>query len=391
MSGLEPSRIDRVLASWWADWILAGVILAVGLWDVWRGAVPGPRWLTAGSLLIACAAIGHWRRRRPLLTFVIAAALVTVPTLVAGRSSETLGLVLLLVTCFYALGRYASTRGAAVGFVVMIWATDVHDRNNPDMHSLSDARFTPMLFAVVWVIGFSFRTRQLREDQLRARAEHLERERALTAEVAAAAERARIARDLHDVIGHHVSVMIVQTQGALTVLDTDPGRARRAMTAVETSGREALGEMRRVVGLLRHDGGADERLSPRPGLADLPALAAQMRVTGLNTTLRIEGTPPPGGESVDLTAYRIVQEALTNTVKHAHASQADVRVCYGPDAIDVSVSDDGRGCAEPVGLGHGLAGMRERASLYGGIVTAGDGPAGGYSVTAHLPLHTPVS
>src|SRR6266702_203088 len=324
MSGLEPSRIDRVLASWWADWILAGVILAVGLWDVWRGAVPGPRWLTAGSLLIACAAIGQWRRRRPLLTFVIAAALVTVPTLVAGRSSETLGLALLLVTCFYALGRYASTRGAAVGFVVMLGATAVHDRLDPAVHSLSDARFTPMLFAVVWVIGFSFRTRQLREDQLRARAEHLERERALTAEVAAAAERARIARDLHDVIRHHVSVMIVQTQGALTVLDPDPGRARRAMTAVGTSGREALGEMRRVVGLLRLDGGAHERLSPRPGLADLPALAAQMRAAGLNTTLRIEGTPPPGGESLDLTVYRIVQEALTNTVKHAYASQADI-------------------------------------------------------------------
>ena len=129
-----------------------------------------------------------------------------------------------------------------------------------------------------------------------------------------------------------------------------------------------------------------EQLSPRPGLADLPALAAQMQAAGLSTTLRIEGTPPPGGESLDLTAYRIVQEALTNTVKHAHARQADIRVCYGPDAIDVSVSDDGRGCAEPAGLGHGLAGMRERASLYGGIVTAGDGPAGGYSVTAHLPL-----
>ena len=110
--------------------------------------------------------------------------------------------------------------------------------------------------------------------------------------MAAAAERARIARDLHDVIGHHVSVMIVQTQGALTVLDTDPGRARRVMTAVETSGGEALGEMRRVVGLLRHNGGAQERLSPRPGLADLPALAAQMRVAGLSTTLRIEGTAP---------------------------------------------------------------------------------------------------
>jgi signal transduction histidine kinase len=272
----------------------------------------------------------------------------------------------------------------------MLGATAVHDRVDPAVHTLRDAAFTPILFAVVWVIGFAFRTRQLREDQLRARAEHLERERALTAEVAAAAERSRIARDLHDVIGHHVSVMIVQAEGALSVLDTAPGRARRAMTAVETSGREALGEMRRALGLLGREG-AREPLSPRPGLDDLPTLAEQMRAAGLSTTLRIEGKPPPGGQSVDLTAYRIVQEALTNTVKHAHASRADICVCYGPDAIDVSVSDDGCGCTEPARPGHGLAGMRERASLYGGTVTAGNVPAGGYSVTAHLPLTTPLS
>ena len=333
--------------------------------------------------------LGPVAPRRPLLTFVIVAAMLTVPTLVAGRFSETLGLFLLLVTCFYALGRYASTRGAAVGFVVMLAATAVHDRVNPAVHTLRDSAFTPMLFAVVWVIGFAFRTRQLREEQLRARAEHLERERALAAEVAAGAERSRIARDLHDVIGHHVSVMIVQTQGALSVLGTDPGRARRAMTAVETSGRQAIGEMRRMVGLLGRNS-AREPLSPQPGLNDLPTLAGQMRVAGLNTTLRIEGEPPPGGESVNLTAYRIVQEALTNTVKHAQASRADICVCYGPAVIDVSVSDDGRGCTQPACTGHGLAGMRERASLYGGTVTAGNGQAGGYRVTAHLPLTAPV-
>jgi signal transduction histidine kinase len=390
MSGLELSRIDRALASRRADWVLAGAILVVGLWNVRQGGVPGPRWLTAGCVLVACVALGQWRRRRPLLAFVIVASMLTVPTLVAGRSSETLGLFLLLVTCFYALGRYASTRGAAVGFVVMLVATEVHDRVDPAVHNLRDSAFTPMLFAVVWVIGFSFRTRQLREEQLRARAEHLEREQALTAEVAAGAERSRIARDMHDVIGHHVSVMIVQIQGALAVLDTDPGRARLAMTAVETSGRGALGEMRRVLGLLSQHG-APEPLSPQPGLNDLPALAGQMRMAGLSTTLRIEGTPPAGGQSVDLTAYRIVQEALTNTVKHAQASRADICVCYRPDAIDVSVSDDGRGCTQPAGIGHGLAGMRERASLYGGTVTAGNGPTGGYRVTAHLPRSASVS
>jgi signal transduction histidine kinase len=211
----------------------------------------------------------------------------------------------------------------------------------------------------------------------------------------AALERERLARELHDVIAHSVSVMTVQSTAARRVLEDDPARAAVAMEAVERTGREAMGEMRRMVAVLRPAAQA-ELLTPQPGIEDLPALVDQMREAGLDVTMTTEGNPHHVPVAVGLSAYRIVQEALTNTLKHAGPVRAGVRVRYTPETVEIECRDDGGNGTPAAGQngvtgpgqngGHGLAGMRERASLLGGEVTAGPQPQGGFRVSARLPL-----
>jgi signal transduction histidine kinase len=198
-----------------------------------------------------------------------------------------------------------------------------------------------------------------------------------------AEEQARIARELHDVIAHNVSVIVVQAAAADDVFDVDPARAREALRSIEATGREAMGELRRLLGGVR---AADESYRPQPGLGRLDELVEQVRAGGLTVTVRVDGTPRPLAPGVDLSAFRIVQEALTNTLRHAAASRADVTVRYGPEAIDLEVRDDGIGGGAPArdGSGHGLLGMRERAALTGGTLAAGPAPGGGFVVRARL-------
>jgi len=205
---------------------------------------------------------------------------------------------------------------------------------------------------------------------------------------AVTAERARIARELHDVVAHHVSVVVVQAQAGQAVLPAEPERASRALHDIEVSARQAMVELRRVLGVLRTD--ADAPLAPQPTLAALQELAAQIEPAGVAVTVHIEGAETALPSGVGLSVYRIVQEALTNVVRHAHATRADVVVAYGPRGLDVTVSDDGRGDQRAAGhgdgTGHGLAGMRERVSMLGGTIEAGEGDAGGFCVRAHIPL-----
>jgi signal transduction histidine kinase len=249
-----------------------------------------------------------------------------------------------------------------------------------------------LVFGTAWILGDNVRTRRKYVAELEDKAVRLEAEREAQAQRAAVEERTRIARELHDVVAHSVSVMTVQAGAARRLLDrskADP-QAREAMATVETTGREALAELRRVVGVLRAD---DESpgLDPQPGVADLPALVARAQEAGLAVDLTIEGEPRALPSGVDLSAYRIAQEALTNAFKHAGPAHADVRVCYGADALEVQVVDDGRGAAadpSPVGGGHGLVGMRERVALFDGELVAGPRPGGGYEVKARLPIST---
>ena len=203
---------------------------------------------------------------------------------------------------------------------------------------------------------------------------------------AATAERERVAREVHDVIAHSVSVMTVQSTAARRVIDRDPGRAAAALEAIERTGRDALAEMRRVVSVLRPAPSSD--LAPQRGIADLDALADQVRSAGLEVSLRYEGERPFVPAALDLSVYRIAQEALTNTLKHAAANSAAVVVRYAPDAVELECTDDGVGAANSNGsTGHGLAGMRERALMLGGLLDTGPRSEGGYRVHARLPLH----
>ncbi|MEO5679220.1 MAG: sensor histidine kinase [Acidimicrobiales bacterium] len=249
-----------------------------------------------------------------------------------------------------------------------------------------------VVFATAWILGDNVRTRRKYVAELEDKAVRLEAEREAQARRATADERTRIARELHDVVAHSVSVMTVQAGAARRVLDraaADPA-VREAMATIETTGREALAELRRVVGVLREDG-ESAGLGPQPGVADLPALVARAQDAGLSVDLSIEGEPRPLPSGVDLSAYRIVQEALTNAFKHAGPARARVRVCYGTDAVEVQVVDDGRGAAAdppPPGGGNGLVGMRERVTLFGGELKAGPRGGGGYEVKARLPVST---
>jgi signal transduction histidine kinase len=202
---------------------------------------------------------------------------------------------------------------------------------------------------------------------------------------AIADERARIARELHDVVAHAISVIVLQARGGRRMLGEHPEETRSALDAIERAGEQALGEMRRLLGMLRD---TDERmaLAPQPGLGRLEELAAEVGTAGLPVDVRVEGEPvdlPPG---VDVSAYRIVQEALTNSLKHAGPARATVVVRYIPDALEVEVMDDGRGNGAGVGSGHGLAGIRERVGAYGGDLEAGAHPEGGFRVRARLKL-----
>jgi signal transduction histidine kinase len=243
-------------------------------------------------------------------------------------------------------------------------------------------------FAVAWVVGDSVRTRREYIAALEERAERLEREQAAEAARAVAEEQARIARELHDVITHNVSVMVVQAAAANDVFVSRPDRAREALRNIEQTGRSALDELRRLLLGVR-DGGAE--YAPLPGIRDLDELLAQVRTAGLDVAMTIEGPPTPLPPAIDLSAYRVVQEALTNTLKHAHASRADVRVRYGDGEFDLRIHDDGIGAAaeQENGARHGLIGMRERLALLGGSLAAGPDSSGGFTVSATFPLGTP--
>lgn len=249
-------------------------------------------------------------------------------------------------------------------------------------------------FALAWVLGDSVRTRRAYYAELEERAARLEREREAQSKVAVAAERARIARELHDVVAHNVSVMIVQADGAAYVLDSSPAQAKQALETISTTGRQALAEMRRLLGVLRSSDGEGGEYVPQPGVEQLAELVEQCRGSGLPVNFQVNGAPRPLPKGVELTAYRIVQEALTNTRKHGGPSaHAVVRLTYGDSDLDMLIEDNGRGaerelyaCGGADGLGHGLIGMRERIGMVGGTLDAGPRPGGGFRVSAVLPL-----
>ncbi|MGW7005970.1 sensor histidine kinase [Streptomyces sp. NPDC054933] len=254
--------------------------------------------------------------------------------------------------------------------------------------------FMTIPFALAWVIGDSLRTRRAYYAQLEERAERLQREREAQAKAAVAAERARIARELHDVVAHNVSVMVVQADGAAYVLDASPDQAKQALSTISQTGRLALAEMRRLLGLLRASDDSGGEYVPQPGVDQLGDLIDQVRGAGLPVDFAVDGTPRPLSSGVELTAYRIVQEALTNTRKHGGPdARATVHITYGDAELQMLIEDDGRGAQHELyeeggadGLGQGMIGMRERIAMVGGTLDTGPRPGGGFRISAALPL-----
>lgn len=328
------------------------------------------------------------RRRRPVLAFGAAALVAFVQWLL---DVVVMPADLVLLAGLYNVAsrcRFEVAAAAAavleLGVVLALW------RWGGAADTWGELAVGSILIASMWIWGDSVRTRRAHVESLEERAVRLERERDQQTRIAAADERARIARELHDVVAHSLSVIVSQADGAGYAIETDSARARRAMQTVSATGREALTEMRRMVGVLRADDGRTGDYAPTPGIAQLEALVAQTRRAGLPVELAIDGTPVPLPSGPQLVVYRVVQEALTNALKHAGTTvtSAQVQLSYRDTALELRIRDDGRGAAAARGDGggHGLIGMRERVTIYGGSVHAGPRPGGGYEVVASLPL-----
>jgi signal transduction histidine kinase len=284
----------------------------------------------------------------------------------------------------FMLGDLGDGLQARLGLAIVTCGAVIITDNNPG-HARDDLVFTPVLFAIVWGAGFALLQRVRHAEAAERRAVHAEDEREGAARVAAADERARIARELHDTIAHAVSVMVLQVGAVRHQLPEAQREHRSALHDVEQAGRTALTDMRHLLDAMRADGAGVE-LAPLPGLDRLDGLLKDVEHAGLPVRLRIVGDrfPLPGG--VDISAYRIVQEGLTNALKHASATQAEVSLHYAPDQLGIEVRDNGRGPAHSNGRGHGLVGIRERVRLYDGEMTTGTPDGGGFLLRTSLAL-----
>src|SRR5262245_59993332 len=339
-----------------------GVLLALIAIDERATPTDWP-WLIVGLALAAIqGAALRWRRSHPerVTAVTLAAAAAFVPV-----APET-------VTPFapmFAVHSLAATRPPRISLLGLVGLEAVCALNFLTTN-VGDTTFTMALAVGAWALGEAARNRRvaISEEARRAVSE----------------EQARIARELHDVIAHSVSVIVVQAAAADDVFEERPDQARAALRSIEHAGRDALGELRRLLSAVQ----AADPSGPQPGLDRLDELAEPLRAGGLDVVVRREGEPAPLPAGVDVSAYRIVQEALTNTLRHARATSAEVTVTYEDDAVEVDVRDDGRASGDGQGGGRGLVGMRERAALVGGTLEAGPQPGGGYRVHARLPLET---
>jgi signal transduction histidine kinase len=287
----------------------------------------------------------------------------------------------------FLLGNLRDSRKAGIGLAIVVGSAVTLVYNIPG-HSVSNLVFVPLEFAVSWVAGFAVRERAEQAEAAEVRATEAELERDAAARIAVAEERARIARELHDIVAHAVSVMVLQVGAVRHKLPDALAEEREALSGVERVGRAALTEMRRLLAVMRREGEPAE-LAPQPGLDGLGSLVNDIGRAGLPVELHVEGEPFPLPRGIDLSAYRIAQEALTNALKHAHASHADVTICYAPEEVQIQVRDNGRGAVTSNGHGHGLIGIRERVKLYGGEMTAGTADGGGFVLSTRLPLPDP--
>ncbi|KUN95500.1 sensor histidine kinase [Streptomyces caeruleatus] len=390
----HPTGVD----SFWAVFLFGISVLTVAVQEEGGQDHPGIRSeaVIVPVVLLLCLVMAL-RRRMPekMLLLAIGVGLAQLALDVATTAANFAFLVI-VYTVAATGARWASRLALGVG----LCAAPVAQLRWPEQDSsvlgtVALMIFTSVPFALAWVLGDSIRTRRAYYEQLEERATRLEKEREAQAKVAVAAERARIARELHDVVAHNVSVMVVQADGAAYVLDSAPDQAKKALETISSTGRQALAEMRRLLGVLRTGEHQESgEYVPQPDVEQIDDLVQQCRTSGLPVDFKVEGTPRPLPSGVELTAYRIVQEALTNTRKHGGPNAgASVRLVYFDDGLGLLVEDDGKGAPHELyedggadGEGHGLIGMRERVGMVGGTLDAGPRPGGGFRISALLPL-----
>jgi signal transduction histidine kinase len=377
----DPKVVDAVQA---LGFTVVG-LLSVFTQDLVDGLVePGP--LAVLTTLVTTAAVA-WRRRAPLAAVVVACAGI-LAHIAAGYPEGSLPFVIVFLS--YSVGAWEPPRRSLVGLaIILVTLALVAASDAPGLDALGTIA-NAAFFIVAWAVGFAMHARrETTELTLRQAEERADVERQRAARMLAE-ERLRLAQELHDVVAHSMSVIAVQAGVGAHVIDTRPDQARSALEAISATSRGTLAELRRLLGVLRDDDG-ERAHAPAPALADLPRLVADVRAAGLPVTLEVEGSCGQANPAVELSAYRIVQEALTNVLKHAGSpTKVAVKVEHLADAVRVEVVDDGRGAASAFGAdhggsGHGLLGMRERVALWGGELTVGPAAGGGFRVRALLP------
>jgi signal transduction histidine kinase len=382
------NRVESLARDHWYE-LLVGALLVAAMLELILGrnspGAPPTSLRYAIPVVVLLIATLFARRRFP---FAAPAAYWLIATAISFYDGELIPFMVSLfpvgLVAAFLLGNQRDARRAWAGLAIVLGGIITVVYNIPG-HATAELIVIPVDFGISWAAGFALRDRAQKAEAAEIRATQAEREREAAARVAVAEERARIARELHDIVAHAVSVMVLQVGAVRHQLPDELGEQRGALTDVERAGRTALTEMRRLLAAMRREGDEAELL-PQPGLDGIDSLLAEIGRAGLPVELHVDGEPVPLPRGIDLSAYRIVQEGLTNALKHAHASDADVTFRYGPDELEIEVRDNGQGSSTTDGLGHGLVGVRERVKIYGGEMSAGSTNGGGFVLSTRLPL-----
>jgi signal transduction histidine kinase len=380
----ERSRLRPLPAPPIQDVLIALALAAAAELEVWLADIPGPRGVSAAGAILVAAPLA-WRRRAPLVAAILVVGLQAVEFHLGVPSKAPALPALMIIVAMYSLGSWGDTRGAWIGgafALTAVWSV-VLTQTPVDV---TDLPWTAAFTLLPLILGRALRLTKRDAAVASDRAAQAERDRDRATREAIADERARIARELHDVVSHSISVMGVQAGAVRRLLPPGNEELGETLHSVEESGRDALGEMRRLLGIVR-EGAEPPSLAPQPGIGSLDELAEQTRAAGTDVELRIEGDDRPLPPGLDLTVYRIVQEALTNVRKHAGSADVVVSLTRDRSDLELVITDDGPGADEAADGGHGIIGMRERVGLYGGDLSVGRPVSGvGHEVRAHLPL-----
>ena len=385
---MNRDRATQIAREYWFELLIGALLVSAFLELVVQndspGSPPSSLWFGIPALVLAVCPL-FARRRFP---FAAPASYWLAVTAISFVDAQLIPFMVALfpvgLASAFLLGNQRDVRRAWAGLAIVLGGITTIVFNIPG-HAHAEIIFIPVDFGIAWAAGFALRGRSVQAEAAEIRAAQAEREREAAARVAVAEERARIARELHDIVAHAVSVMVLQVGAVRHKLPDELVDDREALRSVERAGRTALAEMRRLLGAMR-DEREEVSFVPQPGLDSLDTLLAEITRAGLPVELHVDGEPYPLPRGVELSAYRIVQEGLTNSLKHAQATTANVIVRYGFDELQIEVRDNGVGNSPTDGLGHGLVGVRERVKIYGGEMTAGAENGGGFVLSTRLPL-----